>query len=87
MPVSHDGQHAFTFGLTFSEDVAGLSYKTLRDLAFSETNGQVTQARRKQQGSNQSWTITVKPDRQAEAVTHHAAGDDQLQQRGCHLHG
>ena len=62
VPVSHDGQHAFTFGLTFSEDVAGLSYKTLRDLAFSETNGQVTQARRKQQGSNQSWTITVKPD-------------------------
>ena len=62
VPVSHDGQHAFTFGLTFSEDVAGLSYKTLRDVAFSETNGQVTQARRKQQGSNQSWTITVKPD-------------------------
>ena len=68
VPVSHDGQHAFTFGLTFSEDVAGLSYKTLRDLAFSETNGQVTQARRKQQGSNQGWTITVKPDTSA-AVT------------------
>ena len=68
VPVSHDGQHAFTFGLTFSEDVAGLSYKTLRDLAFSETNGQVTQARRKQQGSNQGWTITVKPDSSA-AVT------------------
>ena len=61
VPVSHDGQHAFTFGLTFSEDVAGLSYKTLRDLAFSETNGQVTQARRKQQGSNQGWTVTVDP--------------------------
>ena len=68
VPVSHDGQHAFTFGLTFSEDVAGLSYKTLRDLAFSETNGQVKQARRKQQGSNQGWTITVKPDTSA-AVT------------------
>ena len=61
VPVSHDGQHAFTFGLTFSEDVAGLSYRTLRDLAFSETNGQVTQARRKQQGSNQGWTVTVDP--------------------------
>ena len=68
VPASHDGQHAFTFGLTFSEDVAGLSYKTLRDSAFSETNGQVTQARRKQQGSNQGWTITVKPDTSA-AVT------------------
>ena len=61
VPDEHTGK-SFTFGLTFSEDVAGLSYKTLRDLAFSETNGQVTQARRKQQGSNQSWTITVKPD-------------------------
>ena len=86
VPVSHDGQHAFTFGLTFSEDVAGLSYKTLRDLAFSETNGQVTQARRKQQGSNQGWTVTV--DRTGKRRgQHHAAGDDQLQQRGCHLHG
>ena len=67
VPTEHTGE-AFTFGLTFSEDVAGLSYKTLRDLAFSETNWEVTQARRKQQGSNQSWTITVKPDTSA-AVT------------------
>ena len=62
MPASHDGQQAFTFGLTFSEDVAELSYKTLRDSAFSVTNGQVRRARRKTKGSNQSWTITVKPD-------------------------
>ena len=44
-----------------SATVAGLSYKTLRDLAFSETNWEVTQARRKQQGSNQGWTVTVDP--------------------------
>ena len=62
VPASHDGQQAFTFGLTFSEDVAELSYKTLRDSAFSVTNGQVRGARRKTKGSNQSWTITVKPD-------------------------
>ena len=67
VPGEHTGK-SFTFGLTFSEDVAGLSYKTLRDSAFSVTNGQVTRARRKTKGSSQSWTITVKPDSSA-AVT------------------
>ena len=67
MPDEHTGE-SFTFGLTFSENVAGLSYKTLRDSAFSVRNGQVTRARRKTKGSNQGWTITVKPDSSA-AVT------------------
>ena len=67
VPDKHTGE-SFTFGLTFSEDVAGLSYKTLRDSAFSVRNGQITRARRKQKGSNQGWTITVKPDSSA-AVT------------------
>ena len=67
VPDEHTGE-SFTFGLTFSENVAGLSYKTLRDSAFSVRNGQVTRARRKQKGSSQSWTITVKPDSSA-AVT------------------
>ena len=61
VPTEHTGE-AFTFGLTFSEDVAGLSYTTLRDAALSVTNGQVTRARRRTQGSNQGWTITVEPD-------------------------
>ena len=61
VPGEHTGE-SFTFGLTFSEDVAGLSYKTLRDAAFSVTNGQITRARRRTKGSNQGWTITVKPD-------------------------
>ena len=67
VPGEHTGE-SFTFGLTFSENVAGLSYKTLRDSAFSVRNGQITRARRKTKGSNQSWTITVKPDSSA-AVT------------------
>ena len=67
MPGEHTGER-FTFGLTFSEDVAGLSYKTLRDSAFSVTNGQVTRARRQTKGSNKGWTITVEPDSHA-AVT------------------
>ncbi len=67
VPDEHTGK-SFTFGLTFSENVAGLSYKTLRDSAFSVRNGQVRRARRKTKGSSQSWTITVKPDSSA-AVT------------------
>ena len=67
VPGEHTGE-SFTFGLTFSEDVAGLNYKTLRDSAFSVTNGQVTRARRQTQGTNQGWTITVEPDSPA-AVT------------------
>ena len=61
MPKTHDGLAAFPFELRFSEEIA-ISYETLRDSAFVVTGGSVTGARRKQQGSNQSWTITVKPD-------------------------
>ena len=64
VPGEHTGE-SFTFGLRFSEHVAGLSYKTLRDAAFSVTNGQVTRARRQTPGSNQGWTITVEPDSHA----------------------
>ena len=60
VPGEHTGER-FTFGLTFSEDVAGLSFKTLRDAAFAVTGGDVRNAQRKQQGSSQGWTITVEP--------------------------
>ena len=58
VPTEHTGE-AFTFGLTFSEDVAGLSFKTLRDQAFTVTGGAVRKAQRRQQGRNQGWNITV----------------------------
>ena len=61
VPESHDGASAFTFGLTFSEEVK-LSYRTLRDEAFNVGGGAVRKAKRRQQGSNQGWTITVEPD-------------------------
>ena len=61
MPSSHDGVNAFTFGLTFSEELS-LSYRTLRDDAFNVTGGAVREARRKQQGSNLQWTIAVEPN-------------------------
>ena len=60
-PGSHDGQAAFTFELRFSENLS-LSYKTLRDHAFTVSGGEVSNARRLEQGSNVRWEIKVKPD-------------------------
>ena len=61
VPSSHDGENAFRFTLTFSEDVGGLSYKTLRDTAFDVTGGSVKNASRRTPGSNKSWNIDVDP--------------------------
>ena len=66
-PSSHDGQTAFTFELHFSEEF-GVSYATLRDHAFSVTNGTVTKAQRLTQGSNQGWRITVTPTSDADVT-------------------
>ena len=66
MPAAHNGT-AFTFDLTFSEEF-GISYVTLRDHAFSVTDGEVTSARRLTQGSNIGWTITVTPDSAADVT-------------------
>ena len=59
MPAVHDGER-FTFGLTFSEE-PDLSYRKLRDHAFEVGGGAVRTAKRRQQGSNRDWTITVEP--------------------------
>ena len=61
LPAEHDGSHPFTFTLTFSEDVRGLSYRTLRDDAFDVTGGGVTKAKRATKGGNQTWAMTVQP--------------------------
>ena len=60
-PQGHNGTADFTFEIRFSEEF-GISYKTLRDHAFSVTGGEVTNAQRLTQGSNIGWTITVTPD-------------------------
>ena len=57
----HDGESAFTFELRFSEEF-GLSYKTLRDHAFTVSGGTVKNASRLVQGSNVGWRITVQPN-------------------------
>ena len=66
-PTSHNGTDAFTFELRFSEELK-LSYKTLRDHAFTVTGGTVTKAQRLDKPSNMLWRITVEPDSNA-AVT------------------
>ena len=60
MPATHNGS-AFTFDLSFSENVAA-GYARIRDHAFNVTGGEITSAVRKTQGSNQNWTITVQPN-------------------------
>ena len=63
VPAEHGGPgeaNRFTFDLTFSE-APEVSYRTLRDHAFTVTGGDVKRAKRKVQGSNQSWTIHVEP--------------------------
>ena len=65
VPNEHGGPgeaNRFTFDLSFSENLE-LSYRRLRDHhAFTVDGGQVKQAQRKVQGSNQHWTITVEPE-------------------------
>ena len=65
--TSHDGASVFTFELRFSEEF-GISYKTLRDRAFTVTGGTVKKAQRLEQGSNIGWRITVRPDGNGQVV-------------------
>ena len=58
---SHNGTGAFTFEIRFSEEFP-LSYKTLRDLAFTVSGGEVLKAQRLDKPSNIRWLITVEPD-------------------------
>ena len=60
-PDTHDGQNGFSFELRFSEEFS-LSYKTLRNHAFTVAGGTVGKANRITQGSNIRWRITVRPD-------------------------
>ena len=66
-PESHDGATAFTFELRFSEEPAsGFSYTTVRDHAFTVTDGSLNNVRRLEAGKNVQWEITVTPDSDAD---------------------
>ena len=76
---SHDGTDAFTFEIRFSEEFP-LSYKTLRDLAFTVSGGEVLKAQRLDKPSNIRWLITVEPDSNGDVtvvlpVTQNCAAD------------
>ena len=63
VPDSHDGSNTFTFELRFSEEFP-VSYLTLKDGAFTEVGGEVTNVRRLERDSdtpNLRWEITVSP--------------------------
>ena len=66
-PSSHNGADVFTFQIRFNEELR-LSYRTLRDHAFTVTGGEVVRAKRLERGKNVRWEITVGPDSNA-AVT------------------
>ena len=65
LPAAHDGATAFTFELRFSEEIR-ISFRTLRDDAFTVTGSTVTGARRLEKGSNLRWEIMVLPDSDAD---------------------
>ena len=61
VPQSHDGESAFEVGLAFSTESSITSYVTVRDSLLEVAGGTVTRARRKTQGSNVAWILTVRP--------------------------
>ena len=61
VPASHIGSGEFTFDLSFSENVKA-GYERVRDDAFTIGGGVILKAQRREQGTSQYWTITVKPD-------------------------
>ena len=86
VPATHDGTSAFDVRLAFSEDLADdFSYTTLRDKAFTVTNGAVMGARRLTPPSNIAWGNYRRADGQRRCHPR-AAGDDQLRGGGRDLH-
>ena len=60
LPASHDGGTGFAFELRFSEDIPGLSYRTVGGALLDVTGARVTGARRLER-SNRRWSVTVAP--------------------------
>ena len=66
-PGSHDGSAAFSFELWFSEAPA-VGFATVRDHAFTVTEGSVDNVRRLVPGNNARWEITVTPSSDADVT-------------------
>ena len=75
MPAEHDGRRLFRFELVFSENFPGrFPYTTLRDSAFTVTNGSVRAAERVVKGENRRWRIGVRPSSNDDLTITLAAG-------------
>ena len=57
VPAEHDGETSFSFNVAFTTNVA-IGYASMRDNAFTVTEGDVTGARRVDRRSDR-WQITV----------------------------
>ena len=66
-PGSHDGSAAFSFELWLSEAPA-VGFATVRDHAFTVTEGSVDNVRRLEPGNNARWEITVTPSSEADVT-------------------
>ena len=67
IPGSHNGTASFTFEIRFSEEFK-LSFKTLRNEAFTVTGGSVKAARRLDKPSSIHWQIVIEPDSAGDAT-------------------
>lgn len=67
IPSSHNGSSQFVFRLHFSEELP-LSYKTLRDRAFTVDGGRVVKAKRVYTSSNMRWEIRIQPESDADVT-------------------
>ena len=72
VPAEHDGESAFTFRVAFSEDI-GISFRSLREDAFTVTGGRVTRGTRVD-GRRDLFEMTVEPDDDGDVTIELAAG-------------
>ena len=62
VPAEHNGTDSFELVLHLSENIADLSYQTLRDGAIDASGGSVTKVSRLNPPSNADWTVRIEPD-------------------------
>ena len=79
MPQAHDGEGGFRFRVAFSENI-GISFRSLREDAFTVTGGRVTGGRRVD-GRRDLFEMTVRPDSDGDVTIALPAG------RACGVSG
>ena len=72
MPAAHDGAGAFRFRVAFSENI-GISYRSLREDAFTVSGGRVTRGKRVDDRRD-LFEMTVEPDGDGEVTVTLPAG-------------